>query len=107
MDFVVQRLADGRWIRVLTVVDQFTRECLCLHADTSLSGEKVTAALDVIVAERGAPLSITVDNGAEFASRAMDFWAYTNGVHLDFIRPGRPVETATSNRSTGSCATSA
>ena len=92
MDFVAQRLADGRWIRVLTVVDQFTRECLCLHADTSLSGEKVAAALDVIVAERGAPLSITVDNGTEFASRAMDFWAYTNGVHLDFIRPGRPVE---------------
>jgi putative transposase len=92
MDFVAQRLADGRWIRVLTVVDQFTRECLCLHADTALSGEKVAAALDVIVAERGAPLSITVDNGTEFASRAMDFWAYTNGVHLDFIRPGRPVE---------------
>ena len=62
MDFVAQRLADGRWLRVLTVVDQFTRECLCLHADTALSGEKVAAALDVIVAERGAPRSITVDN---------------------------------------------
>ena len=92
MDFVAQRLADGRWIRVLTVVDQFTRECLCLHADIALSGEKVAAALDVIVAERGAPRSITVDNGTEFASRAMDLWAYSNGVHLDFIRPGRPVE---------------
>ena len=54
--------------------------------------EKVAAALDVIVAERGAPLVITVDNGTEFASRAMDLWAYANGVHLDFIRPGRPVE---------------
>ena len=84
MDFVAQRLADGRWIRVLTVVDQFTRECLCLHADTALSGEKVAAALDVIVAERGAPRSITVDNGTEFASRAIDLWAYANGVHLDF-----------------------
>jgi putative transposase len=92
MDFVAQRLADGRWIRVLTVVDQFTRECLCLHTDTALNGEKVAAALDVIVAERGAPRSITVDNGTEFASRAMDLWAYTNSVHLDFIRPGRPVE---------------
>jgi putative transposase len=92
MDFVAQRLADGRWIRVLTVVDQFTRECLCLHADTALSGEKVAAALDGIVAERGAPRSITVDNGTEFASRAIDLWAYANGVHLDFIRPGRPVE---------------
>jgi len=92
MDFVAQRLSDGRWIRVLTVVDQYTRECLTLHADTALSGEKVAAALDRIVACRSVPKSITVDNGTEFASKAMDHWAYSNGVHLDFIRPGRPVE---------------
>jgi putative transposase len=92
MHFVAQRLPDGRWIRVLTVVDQFTRECLTLHADIALSGEKVAAALDKIVVGRGAPKSITVDNGTEFASKAMDLWAYSNGVHLDFIRPGRPVE---------------
>jgi len=92
MDFVAQRLANRRWIRVLTVVDQYTRECLTLHADTALSGEKVAAALDKIVASRGAPKSITVDNGTEFAIKAMDHWAYNNGVHLDFIRPGRPVE---------------
>lgn len=92
MDFVAQRLADGRWIRVLTVVDQYTRECLTLHADTALSGEKVAAALDKIVVSRGAPKSITVDNGTEFASKAMDQWAYLKAVHLDFIRPGRPVE---------------
>ena len=92
MDFVTQRLPDGRWIRVLTVVDQFTHECLCLHAETALSGEKVATALDQVVALRGTPQSITVDNGTEFASKAMDLWAYTNQVHLDFIRPGRPVE---------------
>jgi putative transposase len=92
MDFVAQRLADGRWMRVLTVVDQFTRECLTLFADTSLNGDKVAAQLDRIVIRRGAPQSITVDNGTEFASKAMDHWAYKNGVHLDFIRPGRPVE---------------
>lgn len=92
MDFVAQRLADGRWIRILTVVDQFTRECLLLYADTALSGEKVAAALDAVLAGRGAPQSITVDNGTEFASKAMDHWAYQNCVHLDFIRPGRPVE---------------
>ena len=92
MDFVAQRLADGRWIRVLTVVDQHTRECLTLQADTALSGEKVATALDRIVALRGTPKSITVDKGTEFASTAMDLWANTNGVHLDFIRPGRPVE---------------
>ncbi len=92
MDFVLQRLPDGRWIRVLTVVDQFTRECLTLFADTALSGEKVATALDKVVALRGTPQSITVDNGTEFASKAMDLWAYKNGVHLDFIRPGKPVE---------------
>ncbi len=92
MDFVAQRLADGRWIRILTVVDQFTRECLALFADASLSGEKVTVVLARIVAERGTPQSITVDNGSEFASKAVDLWAYGNAVYLDFIRPGRPVE---------------
>ncbi len=81
-------LPDGRWIRVLTVVDQFTRECLTLFADNALSGKKVAIALDKIVVLRGAPGSITVDNGTEFASKAMDLWAYKNGVHLDFIRPG-------------------
>jgi putative transposase len=92
MDFVAQRLPDGRWIRVLTVIDQFTRECLTLHADTALSGEKIAMALSKIVGIRGAPQSITVDNGTEFSSKAMDLWAYSHGVHLDFIRPGRPVE---------------
>jgi putative transposase len=92
MDFVAQRLPDGRWIRILTVVDQFTRECVTLLVDHTLSGEKVATALDKVLPQRGAPESITVDNGTEFASKAMDHWAYRNGVHLDFIRPGRPVE---------------
>jgi len=92
MDFVSNRLLDGRWFRVLTVVDQFTRECLTLLVDHSLTGTKVAQALSEIVAERGAPLSITVDNGTEFQSKAMDVWAYQHGVQLDFIRPGRPTE---------------
>jgi putative transposase len=92
MDFVAARLLDGRWFRVLTVVDQFTRECLLLLADRSLTGHKVALARSLVVAERGAPLSITVDNGTEFYSRAMEAWAYQYGVQLDFIRPGRPVE---------------
>ena len=92
MDLVAQRLADGRWVRVLTVVDQFTRECLALFADVSLTGEKVAAPLDKIVADRGAPQSITMDNGTEFASKAVDLWAYHCAIHLDFIRPGHPVE---------------
>jgi putative transposase len=92
MDFIAARLLDGRWFRVLTVVDQFTRECLLLLADSSLTGQKVALALSLVVAERGAPKSITVDNGSEFYSRAMEAWAYQYGVQLDFIRPGKPVE---------------
>jgi len=92
MDFMSARVADSRWFRILTVVDQFTRECLCLAADQSLTGEKVAQALEPIVTQRGAPRSITVDNGSEFASRVMDAWVYRHGIQLDFIRPGKPVE---------------
>jgi putative transposase len=92
MDFVSDRFVDGRWFRVLAVIDQFTRECLLLLVDSTLSGEKVAAGLEGVVSQRGVPKSITVDNGSEFASRAMDAWAYRHGIHLDFIRPGKPVE---------------
>lgn len=92
MDFVSDRVADGRWFRVLTAVDQFTHECLLLLADGSLAGQKVAEALSRVIAERGAPAAITVDNGTEFASTAMDVWSYQCRVQLDFIRPGRPVE---------------
>ena len=74
MDFVAARLLDGRWFRVLTVVDQFTRECLVLLAGSSLTGQKVAPALSVAIAECGAPDSITVNNGTEFGSRAMGAW---------------------------------
>jgi putative transposase len=92
MDFVAARFHDGRWFRVPTPVDQFTRECPLLLPERSLSGAKVALALAQVIAERGAPVSITVDNGTEFGSRAMEAWAYQYGVQLDFIRPGRPVE---------------
>jgi putative transposase len=88
-----QKLADGRSIRVLTVVDQFTRECICLEVDRSMNGSEVVAALQQAIAERGArPHSLTLDNGSEFAGCAMEFWALESGVQLCFIRPGRPVE---------------
>jgi putative transposase len=92
MDFVSDRLADGRWFRVLTVVDQYTRECLCAFADRSQTGEKVVVQMKRLVALRGVPESITTDNGGEFAGRAMEAWAHGVGVKLDFIRPGRPVQ---------------
>jgi putative transposase len=92
MDFMSAKLVDGRWFRVLTVIDQFTRECLALVADSALNGNRVALALSQVVAERGAPESITADNGSEFASKAMDAWTYQYGVHLEFIRPGKPID---------------
>jgi len=90
-----QRQASRRavHIRVLTVVDQFTRECIWLEVDRAMNGPKVVAALTQAIAERGArPRSLTLDNGSEFAGRAMGLWAVQSGVQLCFIRPGRPVE---------------
>lgn len=92
MDFVTDRLENGSYFRILTVVDQYTRECLALHAGHSLRGLDVARCLSRVVDERGAPGSITVDNGSEFYSQEMDHWAYRNEVELDFIRPGKPVE---------------
>ena len=93
MDFVSDKLSDGRPYRILTGVDQFTRECVLLVADRPMSGEKVIAALDeAILGSSGRPESITCDNGSEFAGRALEAWALKYGVQLIFIRPGRPVE---------------
>jgi putative transposase len=89
-----KRLVDGRWFRTLTVLDVYTREALALVADRSLTGVKVAAALTPLVGRSGAPTAITVDNGGEFVSRAMDSWADAHDVRLEFIRPGKPVENA-------------
>jgi putative transposase len=92
MDFVSDRFSDGKWFRILTVVDQYTRECLCCYADQTQTGEKVVDHMKRLIQLRGAPESITTDNGSEFAGQAMDAWAHEAGVKLDFIRPGRPVQ---------------
>lgn len=94
MDFVADTLANGRRIRVLTVVDTFTRECLATEVDTSLPGMRVARVLDRLGSTEGLPARITVDNGPEFAGRTLDAWAYQHGVQLDFIAPGKPVQNA-------------
>ncbi len=94
MDFVSDRLVDGRRFRVWTLVDLFTRECLALYPERSITGQQVAAELAIVVARRGAPETITVDNGPEFSSRAMEAWSEVAGVELAFIAPGRPVENA-------------
>jgi putative transposase len=71
-----------------------TRECLAIAVDTSLPGQRVTRVLDQLVAWQGTPKQITVDNGPEFASQALDAWAYAHRVTLDFIAPGKPTQNA-------------
>lgn len=92
MDFVHDSLWNGRKLRTLTMVDVFTKESLKIEVDTSINGERVVRVLNRIVEERGLPEAITVDNGPEFRSKALDKWAYENQVILDFIRPGKPVD---------------
>lgn len=94
MDFVADQLENGRRLRILTIVDQYSRECVAVEADFSLTGIKVVECLERLKKLRGLPKSITVDNGSEFISKAMDAWAYRNGVQLQFIRPGKPIENA-------------
>ena len=95
MDFVYDAFADGRQFRVLTVVDQWSRQSPLLEVATAMSGRTVAEALDRVLRGAGAwPRSITVDHGTEFTSRALEDWAHQRGVQLDFIRPGKPQENA-------------
>jgi len=94
MDFVADALADGRRFRTLTVLDLYTRQCLDIAVGRSLTGQDVAAVLERLRFDRGLPQRIYCDNGTEFVSAAMDLWAYTNGVVLDFSRRGKPTDNA-------------
>ena len=92
MDFMSDQLGpSGRRFRVLTVIDEFTRECVALYADFSIPGLLVSRVLSNL---GRLPTSIVIDNGSEFTGKAMDAWAYENKIKLDFIRPGKPNENA-------------
>jgi putative transposase len=94
MDFMADTLADGRTFRVLNIVDDFTRECVAIEVDKSLPGLRVVRVLERLRDTTGLPRRLVVDNGPEFAGRALDTWAYARGIDLCFIRPGKPVENA-------------
>jgi len=94
MDFMSDQLYDGRRFRVLTIVDDYSRENLALEADTSLCGARVVQVLERLYSSRGLPETITTDNGPEFTGKALDKWAYQRGVKLNFIRPGKPSDNA-------------
>lgn len=80
VDFTTDILADGRGFRTLNIVDDFTRECVALEVDRSLPGLRVTRVLDALQATIGLLQTLVVDNGPEFAGRALDAWAYAHGV---------------------------
>ena len=92
MDFMSDELFDGRRIRLLTIVDNFTRESLAIEVDSHIGGYKVVEVLMRLGEERNLPRTIRVDNGPEFVSKRLDQWAYLNGVELDFSRPGKPTD---------------
>jgi putative transposase len=94
LDFVSDTLADSRRFRMLAVVDDFTRECLTLVADTSLSGVRVGRELDAIIARRGSPQTIVSDNGTEFTSMAILRWSQEAGINWHYIAPGKPTQNA-------------
>ena len=94
MDFMADTLGDGRHFRTLNIVDDYTRECVAIVVDRSLPGARVVRVLEHLEATTGLPHRIVVDNGPEFAGRALDAWAYAHGVELRFIRPGKPIENA-------------
>jgi len=94
MDFIHDYLADGTAMRVLSVVDCFTRECVGFIPARRFRADDVAAHLSRIGASRGLPPVIQCDNGTEFTSVALDHWAYWNHVQLDFSRPGKPTDNA-------------
>ena len=94
LDFVHDAVECGRTIRVLSVVDAYTRECLALEVDTSFASRRVTRVLDAIASERGMPLAIRCDNGPELTSRHFLAWCMERKVELIHIQPGKPTQNA-------------
>jgi putative transposase len=92
MDFMSDALFNGRKIRLLTLIDEFSRECLAVEVDTSINGVRVTNVLNRVAVTHGLPETIKVDNGPEFIGKALDAWAYQRGIRLQFSRPGKPID---------------
>lgn len=94
MDFVHDVLAGGRRFRVFVVVDDFSRECLALTVDTSITGQRVTRVLSELRKTGRLPPILVCDNGTEFTSRAMLMWSHATATKLHFIEPGKPTQNA-------------
>ncbi len=94
LDVVSDQLANGQRFRILNVVDDGTRECVLSSASTSIPGATVARLLADAIQERGKPQVLLTDNGPEFTGRALDQWAYIQGITHQFIDPGEPIQNA-------------
>jgi putative transposase len=103
MDFMSDEFEDGSSLRLLNVVDDVTRESPAVEVDRSLPATRVIECLERAGAEYGFPEMIVVDNGPEFASKALHAWAYRRGIQLHFIEPGKPVQNAFIESFNGTC----
>lgn len=92
IDFMSDALWDGRRFRTFNVVDDFNREALAIEIDTSLPVARIIRVLDIVGEVRGLPARVRIDNGPEFTAAALADWAASNGVELEFIKPGRPMQ---------------
>lgn len=92
MDFVADQLAGGQRIRILNVIDDYSRECIGQLVQASITGAQVAAFLNSLIERREGPKSITCDNGSEFTGKAMFEWQQQTGVRLSFIQPGKPTQ---------------
>ena len=102
IDFMSDSLADSRRFRLLNVIDDFNRESLAVEVDTSLPCQRVIRVLNRIIAQRGKPATIRTDNGPEFISHQLQQWCENNGITMQYIQPGRPMQNAYIERKNGS-----
>jgi len=102
MDFMSDSLTDGRKLRTLNIIDDYNREALAIEIDTSLCAKRVIRTLEQIISWRGKPKVIRVDNGPEYTSKDLEMWAVTEGVSLQHIQPGKPMQNGYIERFNGS-----
>ena len=103
LDFLHDTLVNGRKIRLLAVIDEYTRECLNVTVDTGLSGKRVIQILERLIESRGKPKAIKSDNGTEFTSNAILNWTSDNGLKWQYIQPGKPQQNGYIESFNGKC----
>jgi putative transposase len=103
MDFMSDRLMDGRKIRTLNIIDDYNRECLSVEVETSIPTKRVIRTLERIREYRGLPKEIRIDNGPEYISQELKKWAHDNNIMLTYIQPGKPTQNSLIERFNGTC----